>query len=134
MLALWFLTLLSCQYLEEQRTLPDTVTWDGYVLAQVSTMAETQVLAEGAVTLLDLDGNVLREGLQDPNTPGYWGFEEVPVATEVAILVEGLPGGDAVLPELTPTVWRGLSPSGRASWPRSIRSTVPATSRCTCQR
>lgn len=116
MIALWILSLTGCQYLEEQRTQPTEVTWDGYVLAQVSTLEEVQVLDEGEVTLLDLDGNELMQAVTEDPGSGYWRFDEVPVATEVAIRLAGPEGGTELLPELTPTVWRTLSPSGRASW------------------
>lgn len=116
MLLLWTLGLTGCQYLEEQRTLPEAVAWDGYVLAQVSGLDETQVLAEGSVTLVDLDGTELAAAAPIEGFVGYWRFEEVPVATEVALRLEGTASGSEPGAPLTPTVWRSRTPSGRASW------------------
>lgn len=116
MRTLWILGLTGCQYLEEQRTLPEVVAWDGYVLAQVSGLEETQVLASGSVTMLELDGTELATAVPVEGVAGYWRFEEVPVATEVALRLEGTASGSDPGAELTPTVWRGLTPSGRASW------------------
>ncbi len=114
MSALLLLALTGCQYLEEQRVDPEVIDWDGTILAQVSTEAEVQVLDEGSVTLHDLDGALLAEAETDGS--GYWRFNEVPVNTEVAIRLQGVSGGSSTLPEMTPTLWRGLSPSGRATW------------------
>ena len=44
----------------------------------------------------------------DDTSPCYWSFEDLPVGDEVAIRVSG--------EGLTPTVWRGVVPSGTATW------------------
>jgi len=109
------ITLLAgCQYLEEQRELPTEVTWDGYVLAQLSDSTEAEVLDVGAVTLLDLDGAPLVAAEHLGN--GYWRAEDVPVDLDVAIRLEGPTASTDTLPLMTPTVWRGRTPTGRASW------------------
>lgn len=115
---LWTLltVLLGCQYFEEQRAQPTTVSWDGYVLAQVADEADARVMDSGRVALQAMDGSFELEAIASTTTAGYWRFDEVPVATEVAVILEGPEGGSESLPELAPTVWRGITPSGRASW------------------
>ena len=106
--------LAGCQYLEEQRELPTDITWDGYVLAQLADGTEAEVLDVGSVTLLDLDGAHLIDA--DHLGNGYWRAEEVPVDIDVAIRLEGPTAATDTLPLMTPTVWRGRTPQGRASW------------------
>ena len=112
------LLLISCQYLEEVREDPVTVRWGGYVYAYLADAEEAVFLSElttdapitaPAVELVDLTDSSLQEGTQPyDSSPGYWIFEEVAVGEEVAIRVSG--------EGLTPTVWRGVVPSGTATW------------------
>ena len=112
------LLLVGCQYLEEVREDPETVLWGGYVYAYLADAEEAVVLSDlsaedpimtPAVELVDLTDVSLQEGTQPYDTsPGYWSFEDLPVGDEVAIRVSG--------EGLTPTVWRGVVPSGTATW------------------
>jgi len=112
------LLLVGCQYLEEVREDPDTVRWGGYVYAYLADAEEAVALSEltaedpitaPVVELVDLTDASLLEGSQPyASSPGYWTFEEAPVGEEVAIRISG--------EGLTPTVWRGVVPSGTATW------------------
>ncbi len=101
--------LLGCQYLEEIREDPAAVSWSGYVLYYPEGATDYDTLSAGTLTLVDLDDAVLAEGSQPyEDTPGYWLFEEVPVATEIGIRVAA-EGATTVL-------WRSRSPSGSGTW------------------
>jgi hypothetical protein len=102
--------LAGCQFIEEVRTDPDQVTWGGGVQVDRSVTTGTiDSLTEGAVTMLDLNGQLLAEAVQ-PFTDelGYWRFEAAPVDEEVAIRLTS--------DGMTPWVWRATVPSGAALW------------------
>ncbi|MDP6932252.1 MAG: hypothetical protein QGG40_05010, partial [Myxococcota bacterium] len=97
----------GCMYLEEQRSIPTEITWDGYVLAGTPT-DDLTALEEGSVTFLGVDGSTLSEAEQPYTSyPGYWSAE-VPVDTELFVRIDGT--------DLAPTLMHGFSPTGRASW------------------
>lgn len=98
--------LPACEFLEEQRVLPDQVDWAGYVYADLPA-EDTALLEAGTLEVVDLDDALVATGTQREDTPGYWQVQ-VPVDQEVAIRIDG---GDQV-----PTVWRGRTPTGAAYW------------------
>ena len=112
------LLLSGCQYLEEVRTDPTEVSWGGYVYAYLSESSEAVVLSElseelaitaPALSMVDLTDTTLLDATQPfTDSPGYWRFDDAPVGEEIAIRVEG--------DDMTPSVWRGVVPSGTATW------------------
>lgn len=98
--------MLGCSFLEEQRSLPTTVSWSGYVYGDLPG-DDSSLLEAGTLEVVDLDDELLVSGSQSDNTAGYWGVE-VPVDTDVALRVAG---GSQV-----PTVWRSRTPTGSAYW------------------
>ena len=106
----------ACQYLEETRTIPSQIAWDGVVLAVEEGATEGTPLSEGSLEIVDLEDSLVAEGTYDGSVAqGYW-WATVPVDTEVALRVAGPPGGSDSLPELGTWVWRGRTPTGRATW------------------
>ncbi|MEL6347604.1 MAG: hypothetical protein AAFV53_31140 [Myxococcota bacterium] len=104
---LW--SVMGCQYLQELRDDPVTVQWSGNVYALTEAAGELVLLEEGGVTLTETDGAVIEDGyLPFDDSPGFWRFDAAPTDQEVAIRVDGA--------DLTPTVWRGRSPTGLAIW------------------
>jgi len=107
----WLLVLLTgCQFIEEVRTDPETVSWGGTVQVDRSvTTGEVGELTAGAVSMLDPDGAPLLEAIQPfDDSPGYWRFDDAPVGAEVAIRLEA--------DDIVPIVWRGTVPTGEALW------------------
>lgn len=100
------LLFAGCIQLEEQRTLPDVVSWTGWIYGDVPADG-VPWLEAGTLEVVDLDEQAVATGAQSESDPGYWAVE-VPVDMEVVVRVDG---GTQV-----PTAWRSRTPTGRAYW------------------
>lgn len=107
------LALTGCQFIEEVRTLPDTITWGGTVQADRSaSTGEVDAFTAGRIEMLDEDGALVDTGAQPfEDDLDYWRFNKAPVGQEVAIRLVGAEDDG-----LATSVWRTAVPSGAALW------------------
>ncbi|GEM_PF-2367407 len=109
------LLLVGCEYLEEQRTIPEWVALGGTVLTDPAD--SSALFQEGDVAFTDDAGDaflddegevVVAERPYEESSPGYWRVE-LPV--DVPYQVTVTPEEDGY-----PAVLRGHSPSGDGAW------------------
>lgn len=107
------MALTGCQFIEEVRTVPDTVSWGGTVQADRSaSTGEVGAFTAGTIEMFGEDGTLLDTAVQPfEDDLDYWRFEAAPVGAEVAIRLAG-----AEDDTLAAMVWRTAVPSGSALW------------------
>jgi hypothetical protein len=105
---LW-LAIAACTYrlrLNYDSSVPDEITWSGYVLEDLSGKKDLLLLEDdGAFEVVDLDDEPISDG--EHSGDGYW-FVDVPTDVDVAVRISGA--------EHVSSLWRAHTPSGRAYW------------------
>jgi hypothetical protein len=104
---LWW--AFACTYrlhFTHDSSMPDEVTWSGYVLEDLGGKKDPLYLEDdGVFQVVDLDDQTVADGQYSGK--GYW-YVVVPTDTEVAIRISG--------PDHVSSVWRAHTPNGRAYW------------------